>query len=166
KVDATTGELLFFDYWNEPPYMSYGVVGPDGRLVHHVPIRLPGPRLPHDMAVSEHYTILHDLPLFNDVEALATGRHKLAFHPELPARFGVIPRHGAPESSRWFEATPCFIYHVVNAYEEGDEVVMIGCRYQPPRDDQGRIDAIGMARMIAELRMDARLYRWRFDLKT
>lgn len=166
KVDEITGELFFFDYWNEPPYMSYGVVGADGRIKHHVPIELPGPRLPHDMAVTEHYSILHDLPLFYDENALRVGRHKIAFHPELPTRFGVIPRYGAPSDIRWFEASPCFIYHVVNAFEEGEEVVMVGCRYMPPTDAAGRIDAPKMARMIAQLQMDARLYRWRFNLRT
>ena len=166
KADEITGELFFFDYWNESPYMSYGVVGPDGKLRHQVPVQLPGPRLPHDMAITEHYTILHDMPLFYDEEALRAGRHKIAFHSELPARFGVIPRYGAADSIRWFEATPCYIYHVVNAWEEGDEVVMVGCRYMPPRDASGAIDTHRMAKMIALLQMDARLYRWRFNMKT
>ncbi|HSO00223.1 MAG TPA: carotenoid oxygenase family protein, partial [Candidatus Nanopelagicales bacterium] len=166
KVDEVTGELLFFDYWDEAPYMRYGVLGPDRRLRHEVPIELPGPRLPHDMAVTEHYTILHDLPLFYDMEALAAGRHKLAFHPEVPARFGVIPRYGAAGEIRWFEASPCFIYHVVNAWEEGDEVVMVACRYQTPTDAAGRPDAARMAKMIALLQMDARVVRYRFDLRT
>ena len=166
KVDEHSGELVFFDYWNEHPYMSHGVVGPDGKLKHQVPIELPGPRLPHDMAISEHFSILHDLPLFHDAEALRAGRHKLAFHPELPTRFGVIPRFGDAGSIRWFEAEPCFIYHVVNAYEEGNEVVMLGYRYVTPRDSRGAMDAERMARQIATLQMEARLYRWRFDLKT
>jgi carotenoid cleavage dioxygenase len=145
--------------------MRYGVVDGTGALVHLVPIALPGARLPHDMAVTERYTILHDLPLFHDAEALKVGRHKLAFHPHVPARFGVIPRHGAAGTIRWFEAEPCFVYHVVNAWEEGDEVVMVGCRYVTPTSG-GAVDARRMARMIAELQMDARLYRWRFDLRT
>jgi carotenoid cleavage dioxygenase len=166
KVDEATGEQLFFEYGTDPPYMTYGVVGPDGDLRHHVPIALPGPRLPHDMAITERYAILQDLPLYHDSDALAIGRHKIAFHPEIPARFGVIPRRGAPDELCWFEAAPCFLYHVVNAWEEGDEVVMVGCRYVPPTDASGRIDAEGMARMIARLEVDARLYRWRFDLRS
>ena len=30
KADEHTGELCFFDYGMKPPYMRYGVVGPDG----------------------------------------------------------------------------------------------------------------------------------------
>ena len=46
-----TGELLFFNYSKHAPYMHYGVVGADNRLKHYMPVPLPGPRLPHDMAV-------------------------------------------------------------------------------------------------------------------
>ncbi len=47
------------------------------------------------MAITEHYSILHDLPLFHDHEAMELGRHKIEFHPEMPTRLGVIPRYGA-----------------------------------------------------------------------
>jgi carotenoid cleavage dioxygenase len=166
KVDERTGELMFFDYGNEPPYMRYGVLGPDGALRHRVPIALPGPRLPHDMAITERYSILHDLPLFHDEAAMRLGRHKIDFHPELPTRFGVIPRYGQPDQVRWFEFTPCFLYHVVNAWEEGDWVVMIACRYMPALREDGGIDAVRTARNVAELAMRARLWMWRMNMAT
>ena len=166
KVDEITEELMFFDYGNDAPYMHYGVVNAKGELAHYVPIDLPGPRLPHDMAVTEHYSILHDLPLFHDHEAMALGRHKIQFYPELPSRFGVIARYGAADSIRWFNFTPCYLYHVVNAWEEGDWVVMVGCRYMPALDAQGRIDAQRTAKDVAELVMHARLWVWKMNVKT
>ena len=166
KVDEITEELMFFDYGNDAPYMHYGVVNAKGELAHYVPIDLPGPRLPHDMAVTEHYSILHDLPLFHDHEAMALGRHKIQFYPELPSRFGVIARYGAADSIRWFNFTPCYLYHVVNAWEEGDWVVMVGCRYMPALDAQGGIDAQRTAKDVAELVMHARLWVWKMNVKT
>jgi carotenoid cleavage dioxygenase-like enzyme len=166
KVDEATGEFIFFDYGKTAPYMSYGVVGPDRRVKHWTPITLPGPRLPHDIAITPNYSVLHDLPLFYDMEAFKAGRHKVKFYPEIPARFGVIPRHGAGDRVRWFEAEPCFIYHVVNAWEEGDELVMTGCRYVTPRKGNGEPDAERYGKMIAHLLMDANLYQWRFNLVT
>ena len=166
KVDEITDDLIFFDYGTEAPYMHYGVVGPDRKLKHFVPIELPGPRLQHDMAITEHYSILHDLPMLYDAEAFALGRHKVTFDPSLPARLGVIPRYGASDSIRWFEFSPCFIYHVVNAWEEGDWVVMSGCRYMPVLDKDGEIDAVRTARDVAELVMHARLWVWRMNVKT
>ena len=166
KVDEITEDLMFFDYGNEAPYMHYGVVGADGKLKHYVPIDLPGPRLPHDMAVTEHYSILHDLPLFHEEEALKLGRHKVAFYPDVPTRFGVMPRLGASDSIRWFDFTPCFVYHVVNSWEDGDWVVMVGCRYMPALDAQGQIDPVRTARDVAELVMHARLWVWRMNMAT
>jgi carotenoid cleavage dioxygenase-like enzyme len=70
KVDEATGEMLFFNYSTQAPYMHYGVVNKERELVHYIPIELPGPRLPHDMAFTTNYAILNDLPLFWDAEAL------------------------------------------------------------------------------------------------
>lgn len=97
KVDEVTGEMMVFDYFDHHPYMAYGVVDKTGKLVHHVPIELPGSRLPHDMGITENYSILHDLPVYHDEAALAAGRHKIRFNASMPARFGVILRFGQPE---------------------------------------------------------------------
>ena len=79
KVDPRTGEFVFFDYGPEPPYMSYGVVSADGLVKHFTDIDIPGARMPHDMAITEHYSILMDLPLVVDEAAGRAGRHQLSF---------------------------------------------------------------------------------------
>ncbi|MEO5877121.1 MAG: carotenoid oxygenase family protein, partial [Streptosporangiaceae bacterium] len=76
KVDEATGELFFFDYGPRRPYLRYGVVSAGGVVDHCVDIELPGPRMPHDMSITEYYAILMDLPLYQDMKAAATGRHK------------------------------------------------------------------------------------------
>lgn len=164
KVDLRTGEMMFFDYAPRPPFMWYGVSGADGLLKHFVPIELPGARMPHDMAITEHYSILMDLPLFADPEAAKAGRYKARFFRDLPSRFGIIARHGAGDTVKWFDAAPCYIYHSVNAWEEGDEIVMLACRVdtpEPPAEITGDLN-----RMLAYLRLDAHLYEWRFNLRT
>ena len=97
RPDEHTGELMFFDYSLTAPYMQYGVIGPDRKLRNKIEIPLPGPRLPHDMAVTENYTILHDFPLWPDAEALKAGRYKVKFHADQPTRFAVVPRHGTAD---------------------------------------------------------------------
>jgi carotenoid cleavage dioxygenase-like enzyme len=149
-------------YGVEPPYMRYGVVGPDGVIKHFVPIDLPGPRLPHDMAITGRHSILMDLPLVNDTEAQRQGRYRLIFEREMPSRFGVMPRYGRGDEVRWFEADPCYIYHAINAWEEGDEVVLDVCRVKQPRPHP---DFTGpLAQMLTYLRLDAHVHRFRFDL--
>lgn len=166
KVDYATGELLFFDYGDEPPYMTYGVADAQGRLVHEVPIELPGPRLPHDLGFTTNYAILHDLPFFHDPQVLRrSGFRVLTFHRDMPTRFGVIPRRGAGSSVRWFECEPCYILHVSNCWEEGEWLVMDGCRsVNPmPATTQGEGE---LSHMLAYMRLEANAYRWRFNLRT
>jgi carotenoid cleavage dioxygenase-like enzyme len=173
-LDENTGELLFFNYSKHAPYMHYGVVGPDNRLKHYTPIPLPGPRLPHDMCFTKNYSILNDLPLFWDPELLKQDIHAGRFYPELPSRFAVIPRYGSAEDIQWFEADPTYILHFLNAYEEGDEIIMdayfqedpVPANYHYP--DLPRPEP-GYDRMMAFLDQELlkpRLHRWRFNLKT
>ncbi|MFM6993293.1 MAG: carotenoid oxygenase family protein [Rhodoferax sp.] len=171
KVDERTGEFIFFCYGKEPPYMHYGVLDKTGVLKTLVPVALPGARLPHDMAVTRNFSVLHDLPLFQDPEAAAAGRHKVSFYPELPSRFGVIPRHGTAADIRWFEAAPAYMYHVSNAWEEDDgqggiEIVMTGTPFKPQWDARGQLDASRLPRLIAQLGQDCMFYEWRFNLRT
>lgn len=166
KVDERTGELMFFNYSKLAPYMHYGVVDRSGALVHYVPVPLPGPRLPHDMAFSEHWSIVNDLPVFWDAELLKRGIHAARLHEGVPARFGLIPRRGRPEEIRWFEAAPTYVLHFLNAYEEGDEVVMDGYFQEEPTpkplDDP---DGYGMLRAyVDEHSFRSKLHRWRFNL--
>ncbi|CAN7278101.1 carotenoid oxygenase family protein [Terrabacter sp. LjRoot27] len=168
KVDDRTGELLFFNYSKEAPYMHYGVVDEADDLVHYVDVPLPGPRLPHDMAFTENYVVLGDFPLFWEPEALAKGAHVARFHRDMPSRFAVIPRRGQTSDIRWFEADPTYVLHFVNAYEEGDEIVLDGFfQGDPEPKDNGMGDRWERAfRFLALDRMQARLHRWRLNLRT
>ncbi len=166
KNDPRTGEFLFFDYSPAKPWLTYGVVSPGDELDHFTEIELPGPRLPHDMGMTENYVVLMDLPLFTTPEGLKRGKWQVGFYPDLPSRFGVLPRRGNGADIQWFEAEPCYIYHPVNAWEEGDWIVMDGFRVDepcPPMDNPNDGD---LARMLRYLRLVARMYRWRFNLKT
>ena len=168
KVDEATGEMLFFNYSKHAPYLHYGVVDRHGKLAHYVPVPVAGPRLPHDMAFTEHYAILNDLPLHWDAEALKNGFHATRMH-DRPSRFGILPRRGQPGDIRWFEAAPTYILHFLNAYEEGDEVVMDAYFQENPEPGPKADAPRGYAHMMGYLdqhMMRPRLHRWRFNLKT
>ena len=171
KVDEATGEMLFFNYSTHAPYMHYGVVNADNRLVHYIPIPLPGPRLPHDMAFTRNYSILADLPLFWDPEVLAKGRHAARFYRDIPTRFAIVPRYGSVEEIRWFEAEPTFVLHWLNAFEDGDEIVLDGYFEEdpaPPALASGHPDP-RMRQLMAyvdEHSFKPKLHRWRFNLAT
>lgn len=169
KVDEATGEMMFFNHSKHAPYMHYGVVGADNKLKHYIPIELPGPRLPHDMAFTKKYSILNDMPLFWDPELLKQNVHAVQFFPELPTRFAIVPRFGNLEDIMWFEAEPTYTLHWLNAYEEGDEIILDGYYQEQPMPKSYEGAPKGFERMMAYLDnglLQPKLHRWRFNLKT
>ncbi len=164
KVDPETGDFLFFDYELYRPAMSAGVVSADNELKWFREIELPGPRLPHDMAITENYMILMDLPVVFTEGGLREGMWQISQPKDLPTRFGVVRRDGSGPV-RWFETDPCYIYHGVNAWEEGDEIVFAACKMvgngHSPNPDFGPYGP-----MVNVLALRAVLCRWRLNLTT
>lgn len=168
KVDQRTGELLVFGYGKEHPYLHLGIVSAEGALERSVAVELPGPRLPHDMAFTEHYAILNDLPLFWDPDLLAGGIHLPRFFPDVPSRFALVRRDGT-RPVRWFEADPTYVLHWINAYEDGDEVVLDGFfQHDPSPRKRGAVDPhlASVYRYLDIHQLQTRPHRWRFNLVT
>jgi carotenoid cleavage dioxygenase len=44
--------------------------------------------------------------------------------PSYPARVGVMPRAGGAGDVRWFDVEPCYVFHPLNAYDEGDSIIL------------------------------------------
>lgn len=168
KVDENTGEMLFFNYGTEAPFMHYGEVSAEGVLTNYIDVELPGARLPHDMAFTENFAIVNDCPMFWEPEAMAAGLYAPRFHRDMPTRFGVIPRGGSSEQVRWFEAEPTFVLHWINAYEDGNEIVLDGFFQQNP-SPRPRPEATfeeNLYRFLDLHSMKSIPYRWRFNLVT
>jgi len=165
KVDPASGELLFFNYSKHAPFLHFGIVDRDNRLVSYRPVPTPGPRLPHDMAFTEHYAILGDLPMFWDAELLKRNIHAVRLREGLPSRLALVPR-GAGDV-RWFEAAPTYVLHWLNAYEDGVEVILDGYFQEEPMPAPRADAPAGFGPMMAYLDAHAfrpRLHRWRFNL--
>uniref|UniRef100_A0A803NDM1 carotenoid 9,10-dioxygenase n=1 Tax=Chenopodium quinoa TaxID=63459 RepID=A0A803NDM1_CHEQI len=163
KVDPSTGEMFTFGYSHEPPYITYRVISKDGYMHDPVPITIPAPIMMHDFAITENYAIIMDLPLhFRPKDMVKEKKLIFTFDPTLKARFGVLPRYAKNESLiKWFELPNCFIFHNANAWEEGDEVVLITCRIENPD--------LEMVSGAAENRVEDfsnQLYEMRFNMKT
>ncbi|WP_059014717.1 carotenoid oxygenase family protein [Mycobacterium sp. M26] len=168
KADPVTGELLFFSYSKEAPYLRYGAVDKDGNLMHLTDVDLPGPRMPHDMAYTENYVILNDFPLFWDPELLPHGLHLPRFYRDMPSRFAVVPRRGDLSKVMWFETDPTYVLHFTNAFEDGDEIVLDGFfQHNPSPSTKGAKSLEDAAfRYLALDGFESRLHRWRFNLTT
>jgi carotenoid cleavage dioxygenase len=167
KVDPATGEMLFFGYAPVKPYVQYSVVNARGQITRTTPIDIPRPIMMHDFAVTPRYSVFMDLPMTFSIKRMLQGDAAIKFEPELGARFGVLPRHGKGSEIKWFAVSACFVFHTLNAYEDGEVVVLLACRtkefpasfFMPPGKLPAASDVIG--KEFAPL-----MYRWRLNLKT
>lgn len=167
KCDPRTGELLFFNYGRQAPFMHYGALDAQGRLQQYVPVPLPGPRLPHDLAYTPRHAILNDFPLSWDESLLPKNLFVARLH-DRPSRFVLIDRTN-PTQQRWFEAEPTYVLHFTNAWEEGDAVVLEGYRQRQPMPPPLAGAPEPYAQLLAYTDLHSlrpQLWRWRFDLRT
>jgi carotenoid cleavage dioxygenase len=51
-------------------------------------------------------------------------RFPYSWNPRYPARVGVMPREGDNADVRWFDVEPCYVFHPMNAYDDGDTIVL------------------------------------------
>ncbi|MFE0027721.1 carotenoid oxygenase family protein [Amycolatopsis sp. NPDC059021] len=58
------------------------------------------------------------------------------WNPRYPARIGVMPREGGNADVRWFEVEPCYVFHPLNAYDEGDSIILDVVRHPKMFDSQ------------------------------
>ena len=52
-----------------------------------------------------------------------SGRPPFAWEPDKGAYIGVMPRDGTVADIRWFRGEACYVFHPMNAWEEGDQIV-------------------------------------------
>jgi carotenoid cleavage dioxygenase len=95
----------------------------------------------------------------------SNGRMPYRWDPRYPARVGVLPREGGAEDVRWFDVEPCYVFHPMNAYDDGEDVVLDVVRHPkmfatdfhgpnegPPTLDRWTIDLA--AGKVRESRLD------------
>lgn len=140
KRDPVTGELVAFRAHWESPWLRYGVLDAGGRQVVHQEIDLPEPAMIHDMAVTDTHSILLDLGVGYDFSLLDRGyRIPVCWREQKVSRLAVLPRHGGEVT--WLEIAPCFIQHVVNAFNADDGTIVLDAVRYPQYfriDPQGR----------------------------
>jgi len=136
KLDPATGLLHFFGYGFVPPYLTYHMASPDGRLLHSTEVPVPGPTMIHDFAITEHDAVFWDLPVVFDMDAAiayikdpSSGRFPFRWTPSYGARVGVLPLGGNGDQVQWSSLDePCYVFHGVNAFRDGEHVVVDVCR--------------------------------------
>jgi carotenoid cleavage dioxygenase len=130
KICPTTGELLAFGYAPLPPYLTYLRVAADGTMAQVEPISVTGPTMMHDFNITENYVIFMDLPAVFNLDLALEGKMPIEWSDSYPARLGVMPRNGNDAQVKWYDINPCYVFHPMNSYEDGDKIVLDVARFE------------------------------------
>ena len=149
KYDPLTGEYHAMAYQPGLSALSYVVVGRDGLARTVAEIDAPHCPMVHDMAFTATYAIVLDLPVVFDP---SNPGFRFSWDARRTPRIGLVPRNGDLAGMRWVEAPSCFVFHVMNAFDDGDAVVMDVVRHPRIFDRSGPGEG------------EPRLVRWRLDL--
>lgn len=130
KTCGATGELLAFSYGMTEPYLTYLRISKDGQLKQVEPITVKGATMIHDFNVTRNHVIFMDLPAVWNFEGMAENGLPIVWDESYGARLGVMPREGTDADVTWYEINPCYVFHPLNAYEEGNTIVIDVCRME------------------------------------
>jgi carotenoid cleavage dioxygenase len=134
KVDPVTGEIhVVAYYWAWGNKIRYMSLSPDGKVRKVVDVDTPGGPMVHDMAFTEKYALLFDLPVTFNLDDAMSGRNlPYRWDDDYGARIGLLPRTATDGSDvRWFDIEPCYIFHPLNAYDLEDGSVVLDAVRHP-----------------------------------
>ncbi|RKN40837.1 carotenoid oxygenase family protein [Streptomyces hoynatensis] len=137
KLDAYAGELHAVTYYPTWDHVRHLVVDRSGRVARTTRIPVADAPMMHDFALTERHVVVFDLPITFDPSAAEAGAPvPYVWNDRHPPRVGVLPRRGGP--IRWFEVDPVSYSHTLNAYDEGDRVVVDLISFPAPFFAAGR----------------------------
>lgn len=162
KTDPVTGALVFFGYSADGPLtpgMHYGTLAPDGRVTRFERFDAPYCSMVHDFMVTEHHVLFPILPLSGSMQRARSGQMPFAWEPQLGGHIGVLRRDTGVASLRWFRAESCYVFHVLNAWEDGTRLIADVMQYDVPP-----LFPLADGSTAPAEATRARLVRWTLDL--
>lgn len=179
KKTPGSGELVMMGVDAMKPFFEIGIISADGsKLVHRGDLEFKRCSLCHDIGVTMRYNVILDFPLTIDIKRLATGGPLIKFDKDGYARIGVMPRYGDANSVRWFQVEPCCVFHIINTFEDGNEVILWAFRARNsiiPGPDLGlnkfewfssRFANEKDSNLNADESLFSQAYEWRLNMET
>jgi carotenoid cleavage dioxygenase len=161
KIDPETGELVFFGYSAGEAFFSnkvaLGTADRTGNVTRLEMFEAPFCSMIHDFFVTKNYALIPVLPLTGSLQRAMRGAAPFAWEPDKGSHVAVLRRDAGLDSIRWFTTDPCYVFHPMNMWEEGDKIYADVMQYEnaplfPNADGSPGKPA------------SARLSRWTFDL--
>ena len=161
KIDPVTGEMIWFGYMAGPTPLNatvaYGVTSASGEVLRRDHFEAPYTSMVHDFLVTDRHVLFPILPLTGSLQRVMTGGPAFAWEPDKGSHVGVMARNAGVDTIRWFNTDACYVFHPMNAWEEGDKIFADMMEY-PSAPLFPTVDG------TRGVRTNARLVRWTFDL--
>ncbi len=133
KIDPASGEMLFFANFPTGRItndIGFYVANAAGDLFRSQLIQAPFPALIHDFAITTDFVIFVVCPVTVSIKRARAGGPPIAWEPALGTHVGIMPRNGGAEDLRWFDAEARMVWHLMNAFSDGDRVVVDVCEQE------------------------------------
>ncbi len=135
KLEPETGDLHAVAYYWAWDHVQHIVIDPTGQVKRATDIPVSDGPMMHDFALTQSYVVILDLPVTFSMDAVSAGREMpYVWNPTHPARVGLLTRDKPESAVRWLEVEPCWVFHTLNAYDDGGKVVVDLCRYDGAYD--------------------------------
>jgi carotenoid cleavage dioxygenase len=120
KRDPQSGELYAVSYfWGWGDDVDVSILDASARVRSSRRVTLGGSVSLHDCAITERAIVLLDLPVIFSMEAVSEGASfPYRWQDNYQSRVGLLPREGDSTEVVWHDVEPCYVFHVMNAYDE------------------------------------------------
>jgi len=132
KIDPRTGELLFFAYHLDSADIAFHVVDKSGALVRSERFTAPYASMIHDFMVTEDYVLFPLGPAIIDPVLMARGETYAVWEAGQGAYLGVMKRSGSAKDIKWLPIETCYVYHTMNAFNQGSKITADVIKYRQP----------------------------------
>jgi carotenoid cleavage dioxygenase len=113
----------------------YYVADATGALISAEPVEVGASTMMHDFAITGRDVVFWEQPVLFDLELAVemvadpdSDVMPFAWTPSYGSRIGVMPLGGPTSEIRWVEIDNCYVFHGINAFRDGDDVVVDVCR--------------------------------------
>ncbi len=159
KYDSAADELHAIAYHPTWDHVRHIMIDRTGRVARATRIPVADAPMMHDFALTEKYVVIADVPItFDGAAAEAGAVVPYVWNDRHPMRIGLLPRAGG--TTRWFDIDPVYYSHTLNAYDQGDTVVVEYTSFPAPFHVAGR--GMGGPSATGAPTLD----RWVIDLRT
>jgi len=161
RTCSITGERFQISYAGTPfsdPKCRIDVFSRGWKWERTMKVDVPVPVMIHDLAITENYAVVMDLPLSLRTERIAFDKFPVEFERGKQARIGLVPRKEEGGETIWFDCQPGVVLHMGTARETGDDgktVILHGLMSLPKTPDSFILKYTS-----------AYLYEWVLDLDT